>query len=60
MYELASEYVKNFFICFDLLFYLVPDLQLILYDRVFWRITMWCRGIIYVMPYRIKTKNING
>ena len=56
MYKLASDYVKNFVICLDLLFYFVPNLQLILYVRVFWRITMWCRGIIYVIPYRIKTK----
>ena len=55
LYKLASEYVKNFVICLELLFYVVPYLQLILYVRVFWRNTMWCRGIIYVMPYRIKT-----
>ena len=58
MYKLASEYVKNFVICLDLLFYFVPNLQLILYVRVFWRITMWCRGIIYVMPYRINKKTL--
>ena len=59
-YKVASEYVKNFVICLDLLFYFVPNLQFILYVRVFWRITMWCRGILYVMPYQIKTKNVNG
>ena len=26
MYKLASEYVKNFVICLDLLFYFVPNL----------------------------------
>ena len=56
MYKLPSEYVKNFVICLDLLFRFVPNLQLILYVRVIWQITMCCRGIIYVMPYRIKTK----
>ena len=35
MYKLASAYVKNFVIYLDLLFYFVPDLQLILYVRVF-------------------------
>ena len=34
-YKLASEYVKIFVICLDLLFNFVPNLQFILYFRVF-------------------------
>ena len=40
MYKLVPEYVKNVVIFLDLLFYFVPNLQLIMYVRVFCRITM--------------------
>ena len=61
MYKLASEYVKNFVICLDLLFYFVPNLQLILSVRVFLadHIVMPGYHIGDALPNKNK-ENING
>ena len=63
VYKRASEYVKNFVICLDLLFYFVSNLQLILYVRVFWRITFFSKFknnflisgclLLFLCPYDI-------